>query len=198
MAIRLSTTDLDAAAENLWRLLISGDDDETSKDKMGLDSETYTKVKVHMLDEKSRALRALPTEHVYVQYILDQAENIRELSDMIGTFKTNKQYNAMVGAVRLRADLHDRILTKGQECGIIHRQPERKELVAGVLIGDLSNNQLRRTLVGELSAINGMMELHGDTKFIDVEGGPTHHGPRLKKQKQGKKTKKKQRMVAKQ
>lgn len=177
--LKLSPADLDAAAQHLWQLLIKGTDELEAQDKMCLDAATFKRVKTHMLDEKAQAIRELPVEHVYVQYILDQAHNIKELTTMIKEFGESKQYNAMVGAIRLRSDLHDRILTKGQECGVIHRQPERKEVVAGVLVADLNNNQLRGTLQRELSAITRLMSDHGEQSFLDVDPGAIHHGPAL-------------------
>lgn len=197
--IKLKPGELDAAASHLWELLLAGETDEKARDKMGLDLATYHKVKVHMLDERAQQLRNLPPEHVYVQYVLDQAQNIRRLTIQLDKFEATKQYNAMVGALRLRADLYDRIMAKGQECGVIHKQPERQEIIAGVVVADLNNRELRGQLRSELEAITGMMEGYGDVSFMDVEPGPTHHGPKLKPKKQGKKQSrgaKKQRVVS--
>lgn len=191
MSTALRAADLDSASEELWKLLMAGESDYDAQFALGIDAPTYLKVKVHMLDMKAQALRSLPTEHVYVQYVLDQGQNIRELTAMMGQFKKTKQYNAMVGALRLRADLHDRILSKGQECGIIHREAQRKEVIAGIVITDLTNLQLRGQLQTELNDINDMMNGHGEVKFLDVEAGPTHHGPTLKKPKSAKKALKK-------
>jgi hypothetical protein len=183
--IKLTSDELDSASAHLWQLLVEGVSDEDARSRMCLDLATYHKVKTHMLDGKAREIRNLPPEHVYVQYVLDQAQNIRTLTHQLERFEATKQYNAMVGAIRLRADLYDRILAKGQECGVIDKQPERHEVIAGIVVADLNNRQLRGHLRRELKAITEMMEGYGDVPFLDVEAGETHHGPKLKKDKRG-------------
>lgn len=196
--LNLTESELNQAGQDLFQLLISGKGDEEAQDELGVDTATYNKIKRHMLDAKAVEIHNRPTEHVYVQYILDQSQNLRELTKMIADSKSAKNYNALVGAVRLRADIHDRILTKGQEVGLIEREPERKEIIAGVIVADLSNRQLQGVLRNELDEINTMMGKYGNKAFLDVDAGETHHGPALKKRKQGsdkKRGKKKQRVI---
>lgn len=196
--LKLTEGEMDQAAEDLFQYLITGKGDEEAQDELGVDTATYGKIKRHMLDRKAVEIHNRPTEHVYVQYILDQAQNLRVLTDMIKTNTADKNQNAVVGAIRLRADLYDRIITKGQECGLIEKEPERREIIAGVIVADLTNRQLQGVLKTELFEITQMMSEYGTKKFIDVELGPIHHGPALKPQKQGskKRGKKKQRVVA--
>ena len=113
---------------------------------MGLSADEFDELKVSMFDAKADEMRSRPDEHVYVEYLLNQSRNIRDLTDMIKEFKTSKQYGSMVGAVRARAEIYDKLIAKGQEFGLITKTPERKEIVAGVLVAELSNKNFRRLL----------------------------------------------------
>ena len=62
---------------------------------------------------------------------------------------------------------------------MIHKQPDRKEIVAGIMVGELNNTQLHAQLRRELSDINKMISDTGDKPFLDVEVGEIHHGPKL-------------------
>lgn len=179
MPLKISAKEYDQAAEYLWYLLLEGYDDEQARAEIDIDLDDYKKLKLHALDKRSAEIKATPIEHVYAQYLIDQNRNLRDLDDMIGQFKTSKQYNAMVGAVRLRADLTDRILSVGQECGVIHKAPTKKQIVHGFVIGELSNSQLQDVIHKELSDMNAMMAKFGDKPFIDVEAGPIYHGPAI-------------------
>lgn len=146
---------------------------------MGLTPEEYKKLRSAMFDAKADEVRSTPTEHVYVDYMIKQARNIKDLTDMIEEFKTTKQYTALVGAVRVRAELYDKLIAKGQEFGLIHKEPDKKQVLAGVMVADLSNKQLKTMIVGELDNLNQLMARYGDANIMDMAPGKLHHGPRL-------------------
>lgn len=178
--MRLSARDMDHAADYLWGLLMEGHSDSEARDALGLDLDTYKNVKLRCLDRKAQELRKTPIEHTYAQYILDQCQNIRELTDAIAKYKKDdKTSNALIGAIRLRADLYDRVMTKGQECGIIHKAADKKQVVAGVVVTDLTSDGIRTAIQNELAQINELMSSHGETSFMDVKAGALHHGPAL-------------------
>jgi len=178
--VGLASEDLDHAAEFLWTLLTSGKSNEDAQSELGVDRGTYDLIKLRCLDRQAILLRKTPVEHVYAQYIIDQSQNIRELSEQIvRNAKDSRLANTQVAALRLRADLYDRILTKGQEVGIIHKQPDEKHVTGGFVIAELSSDDLRKRIQDEMTGINKMMREFGDGKFIDVVAGPTHHGKAL-------------------
>lgn len=148
-------------------------------EELGVDEDTYIRIKAKMFDVKAEEIRTRPTEHVYVQYLLDQTLNIRDLTNMIGEFKSTKQYNAMVGAIRTRADLQDRMIKMGQDFGLIRKAPQQKQIVAGIVIQELSNSELKRAALRELRTLNKLMEAEGDVDFLDVEANELHRGPAL-------------------
>lgn len=171
--------ELELLALELYNALCDGQEDSEIASAFGMSAEAYQKLKTKALDDKAEELRKRPPEHTYVLYIIEQIRNMRELDTMLRDFRKTKQYNAMLGALKLRSDLTDKILTRGQEFGIIDKKPDRKEIVGGIVIREMTNEQLRRVVQRELHAVNKMMIDLPDENILDVELGAIHHGPAL-------------------
>lgn len=147
--------------------------------EMGISAEDFERLKAAMFDHKADEVRTRPIEHVYVEYMIKQTENVKDLTSMIGEFSHTKQYNAMVGAVRARSEIYDKLISVGQNCGLIHKAAERKEIMAGVIIADMTNQQLKSMITKELGELNTMMKRYGDKDMSAIEVGALHRGERL-------------------
>lgn len=172
--IGLSAKDLNGACTKLWDILTSGKTDEEARKAMKLGHEDYTLLKRKVFERQIEGLTERTAEETFVQYTIDQIANIRSLTEMIAEFKQSKQYNAMVGAVKARADLNDKLLKMGQDLGVIEKQPSRHEVVGGIVVTDMSSKQLKTMIVKELVGLNDMMKNHGGADIIDMPVGPTH------------------------
>lgn len=176
----LSSEELDDLATLAWDALMTGVEGEELRDSLALDEEDFSAVLTRMFDAKASEVRNKPTEHVYVQYILDQGRNIADLTTLVQDFKKTRQHSAMVSAIKARSDIQDKILQRGQEFGLIASAQDGKGLLlAGIMIQELTNDELRRAVVRELRDINTMMKDSGDADFIDVEVKEIHRGPAL-------------------
>lgn len=175
----ITKAELEMLAQEVFESLCEGMLDSDIMTALGADPETYAKIRAKAFDLKSDEIRTRSSEHTYVQYFIDQSQNLRELGTMLKSFRKTKQYNAMLGAIKLRSDLTDKLIAKGQELGLIAKRAERREIVAGIVIKDLSNDQLRRTAQRELAALNKMMGEMGDASILDLDPGALHHGPAL-------------------
>ena len=153
-------------------------DDEIMIDT-GLPVDEYKKLKAAMFDAKADEVRARPTEHVYVQYMIDQAQNVKALTGMIDEFKNSKQYNAMVGAIKARSDIYDKLIEKGQTFGLIHQEPNKSLSLSGHIVADMTNKQLKTMITGELEVLSKLMRRYGDKSILDVSPGTLHHGPKV-------------------
>jgi hypothetical protein len=136
--------------------------------------------KFYALDAED--IRGKTTEQVYTDYVLAQGRNIRDLTLIIGEYRGEKNANALVGAIRARSDIFDKIFERGQELGFIAKRPETK-LVAGLVVHQLSDAELRDKIVGELGALENLMGKYGTSDgkaldavpgIIDVSTGPIH------------------------
>lgn len=179
MSSRLTKKQLAEAIQTIYSGYVEGKTDEEQAAVMGIDAEEFTKLRVAMFDAKADEVRARPTEHTYVQYMIDQSKNISDLTDMIKDFKHTRQHTAMVAAVKARSDIYDKLIKFGQEFGLIHKDAKTGDFGLGALIADMSNKQLRIAITAELKTLNGLVNRYGDGGILDMEPGSLHHGPRL-------------------
>ncbi len=178
MASSLTKRDIAEAKVTIWEQLCKGDADSDIMDYTGLSPEVYGILKHQVLDDKALELRNKPSEHVYVEYVLAQQQNISDLTDMIVSFKKTNQFNALVGAIRARADLHDKLIAKGQEFGIFRKEPERRTIL-GVLVTEMTRADLKTAITGAIGSLDKMMSMYGDSNIIDVPTGDLHYGKAL-------------------
>jgi hypothetical protein len=165
--------------ETIWDLLLEGNTDKEIIELTGLEAEAYKHLRQRLVEEKAAELTSKPAEHVYVEYLIWQSQGIVDLTKMMDQFRKTKQYNAMVGAVRVRAELYDKLIAKGQEFGVFKKTPERKEIVGGFVLADLTSDKLRTMVTHAVSDLDKLMKRYGDADIIEISSGPTHHGPRL-------------------
>ncbi len=177
--MKLTKEQLREAIMRIYGMLCAGDDETDILDEMGISAEEYEKLKSAMFDMKSDEIRAKPIEHVYVQYMIDQIRNLNDLTQYILDNKRSNNTKSIVGAIRARAEILDRIIIKGQEFGIIKKMPNRTEVIGGVVLAELSNKQLKQEMTGALGALNFLLEKYGERNIIDVTPGNIHRGRAL-------------------
>jgi len=178
MALKLNKAELQVALEKLFSLLGEGMADEDARHAMGLNQTDFAELREKMFKHKAQELKDRPTEHAYVEYLIAQRANLADLTHMIENFKSTKQYNAMVGAVRARSDILNNLIAKGQEFGLLEKRPEEKRIIAGVMIAQLSNKQLTSLVTRELGQLNKLVEKFGDGEdILDVDAGSVYKTP---------------------
>ena len=164
------------AAGTILERLIEGKTDSEIRDELGIEPEDYAEARRFLMERRAEELREKPREHVYMEYVIAQQRNINDLDALITNLDKDSQYNAIVGAIRLRADLHDRIVAKGQEFGMIKKEAEKKELIGGIAIVDLSNEELRKKLAEHNKFVQNLVSEYGETDFMKLPPKPTHYG----------------------
>lgn len=174
MALHLSKEALRAALAKLRSFMSEGLEHDEIALALGVSLTEYHELLKRFYEEESDVVRNKTTEEVYVDYVIQQNRNIRDLTNILSEFDDAKQPAAAVGAIRARSDILDKIIAKGQEFGFIEKKPERK-LVAGVLITNLSTPELRKKIAGELGTLERLMEQYGDAPSIgEIDPGPLH------------------------
>jgi hypothetical protein len=177
--IKLTKKQIEEAIATMYSYRCDGLTDKETMDVMGLNADTYLYINTLMYEQQAEELKTKPREHSYIDYIIKQSENVKDLSKMIDEFKTSKQFGAMVGAVRARAEIYDKIIKTGQEFGIIEKTPERKEIMAGVAVVDMTSAKLKEMITTELKQLNVLMATHGDVDVLSLPPAELHHGPTL-------------------
>ena len=160
--------------------------------ELGLDVDKYREIKKRAMRREGQYLKAKTKEELYAEYVLNQSSCVKDLTNLSKDFKKSKNYSAMVSAVRARSEIYDKIIKTGQDFGIIEKKAERTEHLIGVMIGKLSDDELRQTIVGELSNLQNMMGRFGEQDIIDVEPGPIYRSlpqPKISKKDENKSNK---------
>lgn len=130
-----------------------------------------------------------PTEHIYVDYLIRQQDCIFDLNRLITRLMSAtetievedngkrekiqipavKHATAVVGAIKAKADIHDRVLDRGQDLGLLHKAPERKEIIAGIAIAQVSTHDLRGEVASEIGKFQKLVQRYGDAVLADAE-----------------------------
>ncbi len=174
MALQLSNVELRAACATLRAYLQTGDADIDIAAKMGLVWEEFVELKKALFDQERVEVSKKSVEDVYTDYRFAQARNAHDLTDMIERFKETKQGTALVSAIKLRSEISDKLIKVGQEFGIIKLEPKKQ--VLGILVQDMTSNQLQGAVKEEMMRMQAITRSYGEASdILDVDPGETHY-----------------------
>lgn len=161
--------------QQLKRLLegvYDGESDLEVKTELEISDARYEALKESALFAEVERVKDISTEQTYVEYCLAQHGCIRDLNKLILQYqRESKNPAALVSAIKARSDIVDKMIKLGQDFGIIEKKPQEQKIVAGVVVTQLSNEELRAAIAKQIASLNSMVNEFGDTKFIDVEPG---------------------------
>jgi hypothetical protein len=165
-------------AASIYDLMTRGWRDKKIAEHLALDSEEYDACKRFLLEQKAEKVRNQPREHYFVEYESQQRHNIRDLDSLIKNLDANSQYNALVGAIRLRSDILDKIVDRAQEFGLVKKEANKHEVVGGVIIAQLDAAGLRKQIIDTTRELSGLMGKYGEKDFAALPAPATlHYGP---------------------
>lgn len=163
------------AVAELLSKLAEGVTDDVAQAELGLSPARFERLKQQVYDLEAERLRSTPTEHTYVQYCLAQMGCIKDLTDLLKKCKEQKNSNAGVGAIRARSDIYDKLIKTGQEFGILEKKPEEKRIIAGVIVAQLSNDELKSAITTMIGSLNEMVSRFGNLDMTQIEAGQLHY-----------------------
>jgi len=164
------------AAAYIYECRIRGKRDKYIQEQLGLDADQYAEACKFLLEHRSEQLREMPREHVYVEYVIDQKKNIKDLDSLIRNLDANSQYNALIGAIRLRSDIQNKILDRAQEFGLVKKEAEKRELIGGIALFDLGADDLRKKIVSHTKGLAEVMRDYGEKDFLRLPAPELHYG----------------------
>lgn len=175
---RMSEENLRKIAEKLESLLYDdGLNDTQACSSLGLHPRDFEIVRAKMLEIQRERLDAQTTEDLYLEYIRSQRKCISDLNKVIDrTLNSAKPSATTVNAIKARSDIYNKIIETGQHFGIIERKPDRKEIVQGVVVAHMEDNELKEAVLGQFKAIGAMIGKYSgsDGDFLDIDPGPIH------------------------
>lgn len=149
--------------------IMAGLDDQEIQQMIGVSSVArYNELKKELYRQEQASLNQKSTEDVYLEYSWAQQQVIRELDDALANIPEN-QPNAVVGALRAKSEIIDKILKTGQDMGIINKEPERKTVLHGHVVANMSMADLRKAIVGETNQLAGALARYGEVGMGDAD-----------------------------
>jgi hypothetical protein len=161
----------DARFVRFLQLKKDGENDDEIRAKFAMDIDTYDRFAKECLLQEVDRIQSKSVGEVYVEYMLAQKKCISDLERMATRFDNVKHYSALVNSVKTRSDILDKIIKVGQDFGLLEKRPERREIVAGLMIAKMDDDQLRNTILGELKNLEKMMNHIGNQTIIDLPQG---------------------------
>lgn len=123
----------------------------------------YNELKRELFRQGQAELNGRTAEETFLEYSWAQQQNIQDLDQLI--IDAGQQANAKLGAIRAKSEIQDKILKTGQDMGIIAREPERKLILHGHVVADMSDVQLRKLIATELGVFARVVERFGNTNM---------------------------------
>jgi hypothetical protein len=126
------------------------------------------------------------TEETFALYVIFMSEKIAEMNELalkLRGEKAIKQGSAAVGAIRAQADFYDRIISRGEDLGLIKREEDGKDKI------DMSDDELAGELQRRLESVQALRAVHQGVSLTEVtidppgkvKKGKTKKGGRPKK-----------------
>lgn len=176
----LKRTELLELASTVYDYMVRGKKDTWIMEQLGVDSEDFQEVKRFLLESKAENIRNQPREHYFVEYSIEQRRNIRDLDDLIRNLDKGSQYNAIIGAIRLRSDITDKIVNRAQEFGLVKKEATKHEMVGGIIIAQLGADELRKAITDQTKMLGEAMGKYGEKPFLALPAsGSLHYGPAI-------------------
>ena len=168
-------------ADQLFDLLSAGKTDDEIRQEMELSEDAFAGLRERMVQQIGERLKQRSPEQVYLEYLIHNRSCMAMLDDAIGRFRLDRSaHNAIVGAIRARSELFDKTIKFGQELGLIKKMPEEKRIIAGVLVTQLSDEELRNAIASQVASMERMVRglgqgSGGDQKIIDMPADDLHY-----------------------
>lgn len=98
---------------------------------------------------------------VFAEYTQRQIQCVRELEDLSEIFRAERQFSALVGAVKARSEIIERMLRTGQELGVISKAAKKVEVGGEVHVDvtTLSVHELKVHVAKEMEEMNKLLGL---------------------------------------
>jgi hypothetical protein len=155
-------------------------EDSDIADEMGLAWEEIYELKRKFFDHEAELLRSRSTEHTYVKYAIEMRQCITDLKAVEKDSADQKNQSARVNAIKAQADVHKELMRTGLDLGLIKRI-STGGLEAGQAIKEMSNVEFRKHIMTEVTEFHEMRMRFGDQGLLDLEPGPLHRSPVIKK-----------------
>jgi hypothetical protein len=112
----------------------------------------------YLAEEDRRIWEKADPIAIFAEYREHQILCAKELEDLAMYFKDSRQFSSLVGAVKAKSDVLDKIIKVGQELGVVKRAAKEISIRGQVDVRTLSVAELRVHLEKEVSGLQKLLE----------------------------------------
>ncbi len=164
-------------AATIYSHLVDGSTDAEIIEELGVTAQHYAMAKQFLLVSKGDEEEQLSSKERFARYVIEQERNVTDLNDLVNNLNSKTQYSVIIGAIRMRAEIADRVISTGQTLGVITKAPERRVLVGGISISEMGDTDLRRGVLDAIGGLSKMIAKYGTGANVRaLAPGPLHHG----------------------
>jgi hypothetical protein len=169
----------------LRALLMSGATEHECIEELGIRVDHLRWLKTQLLaDELQEVVNDTP-DQVWAKYRMRQEGCIKDLDEIVSEAKHGKiPLNTAVGAIKAKAAIIDSILVRGQELGVLYKEPERQETkstvrVAGaVAVAHVRTEDMKELVAEKKRGLRELKSKYGE-EVIDVSEDDIYQVPAL-------------------
>lgn len=149
-------------ALEVYQQKLDGASDLEIRDALELNEEAYTSLLRFMHKKVAESEERKTAGEVFSEYLLEQRRTIKKIDDIVDVLTDKKQSNALIGALRLRKDIVDTLLEKGQELGVYEKKPKKIEFIDGKPSNEMSVGELKEAVAREIGFLKEHVRQFGD------------------------------------
>ena len=139
------------------RLLGEGKTDDEIKLELGLADNELLNHRTTVVEEERNKTGRPPVE-VFVEYQLRQLKHIDDLEEVRAKAQESGQLGHAVSATKAKAELLDKIIQRGQELGVYHREGQKLTIKGAMGLVHMSPRQLAEHLDHSFQRLQALSE----------------------------------------
>lgn len=155
------------------RLMLSlGWDDDTMCIEFGVTQAKLGEYKKTLMAKEQMRLSHRPVEELFIEHRIMVMADVQALDIIADKAEKDGQFPSAVAARRARSQLLDRLFDRGQECGVIPRAAKKVEMLGGMIVAHMSNDELADYMAKMAKDMTTLQARYGTSSFKDM-GPPT-------------------------
>ena len=157
--------------------MTDGTDDRTISNELRISLADVRSLRQQVVDDELTEVANDTPEQVWSKYRIRMDGCITDLDEVIelavrGEEVAKGGLNAAVNAVKAKATIIDNVVKKGQELGVLHKEPDRKVVISGVAVASVELDELRDLVDSRRTSIEGLVTAYAPKELVDYADEP--------------------------
>ncbi len=157
--------------------LADGASDREISGELGITIKDVRTLMRQLISDELEEITNDSAEEVWAKYRIRMDGCIQDLDDVIekaigGEEIPKGGLNAAVNAVKAKTSILDNVLKRGQELGVLHKEPDKKVIVGGIAVTSVALEELRELVDSRRAAVEDLVTTYAPSKLLDYADEP--------------------------